>query len=117
MRKIEAIVRSERMAVVKEHLREIGIDGMTISTVSGWSKQRELHLQWRGQPIAFDLLPRAKFEIVIPDSQLESVIRAITRSARTGDKGEHGDGIIFISTLDQVINIAVASDYGDRISS
>jgi nitrogen regulatory protein P-II 1 len=117
MRKIEAIVRSERMPVVKEHLREIGIDGMTISTVSGWSKQRELHLQWRGQPIAFDLLPRAKFEIVIPDSQLESVIRAITRSARTGDKGEHGDGIIFISTVDQVINIAVASDYGDRISS
>jgi nitrogen regulatory protein PII len=88
---------------------------MTISTVSGWSKQRELHLQWRGQPIAFDLLPRAKFEIVISDSELELVIRAITESARTGDKGEHGDGIIFISSVDQVINIA--SDYRDKISS
>lgn len=113
MRKIEAIVRSERMPVVKEHLRQIGIDGMTISTVSGWSKQREL--QWRGQPIAFDLLPRAKFAIVISDSELELVIRAITESARTGDKGEHGDGIIFISSVDQVINIA--SDYRDKISS
>jgi nitrogen regulatory protein P-II 1 len=106
MRKVEAIVRSERLPIVKEHLRQKGIMAMTISNVSGWSKQRELHLQWRGMPVSYDLIPRIKFEIVIPDSQLDSVIQAITESARTGHKGEEGDGIIFISTVDQAIDIA-----------
>jgi nitrogen regulatory protein P-II 1 len=106
MRKIEAIVRSERLHIVKEHLQQKGVMGMTISTVSGWSKQRELHLQWRGMPVSYDLVPRTKFEIVIPDSQLDAVIQAITESARTGDKGEHGDGIIFVSNVDQAIDIA-----------
>jgi nitrogen regulatory protein P-II 1 len=69
MKKIEAIVRAERMQIVKERLRQIGVGGMTVSNVSGWSKERELHLQWRGKPVELDLLPKAKFEIVIPDSQ------------------------------------------------
>ncbi len=58
MKKLEAIVRPEKMPIVKEKLRQLGIGGMTISNVSGWSKQRELHLQWRGQPVAYDLLPK-----------------------------------------------------------
>jgi nitrogen regulatory protein P-II 1 len=103
MKKVEAIVRSERMPVVKEKLRQLGIGGMTISTVSGWSKQRELHLQWRGQPVAYDLLPRAKFETVVPDEQADRVVQAIIESARTG---EHGDGVVFVSTIDQAFNIA-----------
>jgi|ERR671932_2162115 nitrogen regulatory protein P-II 1 len=103
MKKIDAIIRSERMPFVKERLRQLGTGGMTISTVSGWSKQRELHLQWRGQPVAVDLLPKAKFEIVVPDDQMETVIQAITESARTG---EHGDGVILISNIEQAINIA-----------
>jgi nitrogen regulatory protein P-II 1 len=115
MRKVEAIVRSERLPIVKEHLRQKGIMAMTISNVSGWSKQRELHLQWRGMPVSYDLVPRIKFEIVIPDSQLDSVIQAITESARTGDKGEEGDGIIFVLTVDQAINIA-ASHGGKEVS-
>jgi nitrogen regulatory protein P-II 1 len=102
MKKIDAIIRSERMPLVKERLRQLGIGGMTISTVSGWSKQRELHLQWRGQPVAYDLLPKAKFEIIVPDDRMDSVIQAITESARTG---EHGDGVIFVSTIEQAINI------------
>jgi nitrogen regulatory protein P-II 1 len=99
------------MPIVKERLRQLGIGGMTISTVSGWSKQRELHLQWRGQPVAYDLLPKAKFEIIVPDNQMNSVIQAITESARTG---EHGDGVIFISTIDQAINIATL-DKGEKV--
>jgi nitrogen regulatory protein P-II 1 len=116
MKKIEAIVRSERMPIVKEHLGEKGVMGMTISTVSGWSKRREeLHLQWRGMPLSYDLVPKVKFDIVIPDSQLESVIQAIKESARTGDKGEEGDGIIFVSTVDQAIDIATSHD-GKEVS-
>ena len=103
MKKVEAIIRSERMPVVKEKLRQMGIGGMTISTVSGWSKQRELHLQWRGQPVAYDLLPRVKFEIVVPDNQADKVVQAVIESARTG---EHGDGVVFVSAIEQAFNIA-----------
>jgi len=111
MKKVEAIIRSERMPVVKEKLRQMGIGGMTISTVSGWSKQRELHLQWRGQPVAYDLLPRVKFEIVIPDDQTDKVVQAVIESARTG---EHGDGVVFVSTIDQAYNIATL-DKGEKV--
>jgi nitrogen regulatory protein P-II 1 len=111
MKRIDAIIRSERMPVVKERLRQLGVGGMTISTVSGWSKQRELHLQWRGQPVAYDLLPKAKFEIVVPDNLMDSVIQAITESARTG---EHGDGVIFVSTIEQAINITTL-DKGEKV--
>jgi nitrogen regulatory protein P-II 1 len=103
---LQAIIRSERMAVVKEHLRNIGIGGMTVSSVSGWSKQRELQLQWRGQPVSYDLVPRMKFEIAIPDDRVEVVIRTIIKQARTGESGEQGDGMIFLSTIDEAINIA-----------
>lgn len=111
MKKLEAIIRSERMPLVKEKLRQIGVGGMTISTVSGWSKQRELHLQWRGQPVAYDLLPRAKFEIVLADDKVDKVADAIIESARTG---EHGDGVIFISTVGEAFNIATL-DKGEKV--
>ena len=111
MKKIDAIIRSERMPLVKERLRQLGIGGMTISTVSGWSRQRELHLQWRGQPVAYDLLPKAKFELIVPDDRMDSVIQAITESARTG---EHGDGVIFVSTVEQAINITTL-DKGEKV--
>lgn len=110
MKKIEAIVRTEKLPVLKEKLRQIGVGGMTISTVSGWSKERELHLQWRGQPVAYDLLPRVKFEIVIPDNQQDKVVPAIIDAARTG---EHGDGVIFVTTIEQAINISTL-DKGDN---
>lgn len=113
MKKLEAIIRSEKMPVVKERLRQMGIGGMSISTVSGWSKQRELHLQWRGQPVAYDLLPRVKFEIVLPDDKAEKVVDVIVESARTG---EHGDGVIFLSSVVQAFNIATL-DKGEKVVS
>jgi len=106
MKMVQAIIRAERMPDLKEHLRSIGVGGMTVYTVSGWSKKRELHLQWRGQPVSYDLIPRTKFEIVIPDEQLDTVIRTITEHARSGSGGDHGDGIIFVSTIEHAINIA-----------
>jgi nitrogen regulatory protein P-II 1 len=106
MKMVQVIIRAERMPDLKEHLRSIGVGGMTVYTVSGWSKKRELHLQWRGQPVSYDLIPRTKFEIVIPDEQLDTVIRTITERARSGSSGDHGDGIIFVSTIEHAINIA-----------
>jgi nitrogen regulatory protein P-II 1 len=110
MKRVEAIVRVERLPIVKEHLREIGIGGMTITSVSGWSKQRELHLQWRGLPVSYDLIPRSKFEILIPDDQLDFVLKTITENARTG---EHGDGLIFVTNVEDAINIATL-DRGEK---
>ena len=103
MKKIEAIIRAERMPVVKEQLRQIGIGGMTVSTVSGWSKQRELHLQWRGSPVSYDLIPRTKFETIVQDDKVDEVIQVIVEHARTG---EHGDGVVFVSTIEKAVNIA-----------
>ena len=105
MKKIDAIVRAERMPLIKERLREMGVAGMTISTVMGWSKTRELHLQWRGQPVSYDLIQRAKFELVIPDSQVKEVVEAIIGSARSGKNGEQGDGMIFVSNVEHIMNV------------
>jgi nitrogen regulatory protein P-II 1 len=102
MKKIEAIIRAERMPLVKEHLRQIGIGGMTVSTVSGWSRERELHLSWRESPVSYDLIPRTKFEAIVSDDKVEEVIQAIVEHARTG---EHGDGVIFVSTIERAVNI------------
>ena len=105
MKKIDAIVRAERMPRIKERLRGMGVAGMTISTVMGWSKNRELHLQWRGQPVSYDLIQRAKFELVIPDSQVKEIVKAILESARSGKNGEQGDGMIFVSSVDHLMNV------------
>lgn len=105
MKKIDAIVRAERMPLVKERLRDMGVSGMTISNVMGWSKTRELHLQWRGQRVSYDLIQRAKFELVVPDSQVREVVNAIIESARSGNNGEHGDGMIFVSNVDHIMNV------------
>jgi nitrogen regulatory protein P-II 1 len=102
LKKIEAIVRAELMSSVKERLRGLGVSGMTISTVSEWSKQRELHLQWRGMPVSYDFILRSKFEIVAADSQVDDIVHIIIETARTG---EHSDGVIFISNIEQAINI------------
>jgi nitrogen regulatory protein P-II 1 len=105
LKKIDAVVRAERMPLIKERLRNLGVAGMTISTVMGWSKTRELHLQWRGQPVSYDLIQRAKFELVIPDSQVKEVVEAIIELARSGKKGEQGDGMIFVSNVDHMMNV------------
>jgi len=102
LKKIEGIVRAELMSSVKEGLRGLGVSGITVSTDSGWSKQRELHLQWRGRHVSYDLIPRIKFEIVASDSQVDDIVHTILETARTG---EHGDGIISISNIERAITI------------
>ena len=93
------------MPLIKESLRGMGVAGMTISTVMGWSKNREFHFQWRGQPVSYDLIQRAKFELVIPDSQVKEIVLAIIESARSGKNGEQGDGMIFVSSVDHLMNV------------
>lgn len=101
MKRVEAVLRVERSRVVMEHLKEIGIGG-TIIHVSAWSKERELHRQYRGLPVSYDLIPAAKFEIFVPNDKLDLVVKTIAENARTG---EVGDGFIMVSDLQQIINI------------
>jgi len=102
MKKIEAVVQPFKMEEVKEALKNIGIDGMTISEVRGHGRQKGHKEVYRGQEYNVDLLPKVKFELVIPDTRLEEVIDCITNAARSG---KIGDGKIFVSDLIDAIRI------------
>jgi nitrogen regulatory protein P-II 1 len=102
MKKIEAVVQPFKMEEVKEALKNIGIDGMTISEVRGHGRQKGHKEVYRGQEYNVDLLPKVKFELVIPDTRLEEVVDCITNAARSG---KIGDGKIFVYDLLDVIRI------------
>ena len=102
-KKIEAIVRLERMEMVKESLINVGVGGMTISQATGWGKERAVQYVGRaGRSVEVDLLPKAKFEVIVDDSKVDDVIKAIISSSKTGNVG---DGIIIISDVASCINI------------
>ncbi|HWE50056.1 MAG TPA: P-II family nitrogen regulator [Bryobacteraceae bacterium] len=102
MKKIEAIVQPFKMEEVKEALKGIGIDGMTISEVRGHGRQKGHKEVYRGQEYNVDLLPKVKFELVIPDARLNEVLDTITSAARSG---KIGDGKIFVFDVAEVIRI------------
>jgi nitrogen regulatory protein P-II 1 len=102
MKKIEAIVQPFKMEEVKEALKNIGIDGMTISEVRGHGRQKGHKEVYRGQEYNVDLLPRVKFELVIQDARLEEVVECVTNAARSG---KIGDGKIFVYDVAEAIRI------------
>jgi nitrogen regulatory protein P-II 1 len=102
MKKIEAIVQPSRLDSVKDALVEIGIEGMTISEVRGHGRQRGHTEVYRGNEYTVDLLPKIKFEIVLPDALVPAAIDAILKAAQTG---KIGDGKIFVSSLEDAVRI------------
>jgi nitrogen regulatory protein P-II 1 len=109
MKKIEAVVQPFKMEEVKTALKNIGIDGMTISEVRGHGRQKGHKEVYRGQEYNVDLLPKVKFEVVIPDVRLDEVIETITNAARSG---KIGDGKIFVYEVAETIRIR-NGDRGD----
>jgi nitrogen regulatory protein P-II 1 len=109
MKKIEAIVQPYKQVDVKEALKNIGVDGMSITEVRGHGRQKGHKEVYRGQEYQVDLLPKAKFELVIADERLEEVLEAITQAARTG---KIGDGKIFVYDVGEAIRIR-NGDRGD----
>ena len=107
MKKVEAIIREERLDAVKEALEEKSYFGMTVSEVSGRGKQKGIPLQWRAGEYRVDLLPKLKIELVVVDEDVPVAIDAIVRNARTG---EIGDGKIFILPVEGVVRVRT----GDR---
>ncbi len=107
MKKIEAIIREEKLEAVKKALEENSYFGMTVSEVSGRGRQKGIPLQWRVGEYRVDLLPKLKIELVILDEDVPTAIDAIIRNARTG---EIGDGKIFVLPVDSVVRVRT----GDR---
>jgi nitrogen regulatory protein P-II 1 len=107
MKKIEAIIREEKLNAVKKALEEKSYYGMTVSEVSGRGKQKGIPLQWRVGEYRVDLLPKLKIELVVLDEDVPVAIDAIVRNARTG---ETGDGKIFVLPVETVVRVRT----GDR---
>ncbi len=102
MKKIEAIIQPFKLEEVKEALKGIGIDGMTVTEVRGHGRQKGHKEVYRGQEYMVDLLPKVKVELVIADARVEEVIKTLTAAARTG---KIGDGKIFIYDVAEAIRI------------
>jgi nitrogen regulatory protein P-II 1 len=102
MKKIEAIIQPHKLEDVKEALKNIGIDGMTITEVRGHGRQKGHKEVYRGMEYQVDLLPKVKVEMVVPDGRGEEVILALTTAARTG---KIGDGKIFVFDVAEAIRI------------
>ena len=102
MKKIEAIVKPFKLEEVKDALAGVGIDGMTVTEVKGFGRQKGHTDIYRGSEYTVDFLPKIKLEIVLSDSDLDAAVDAIVKAAKTG---KIGDGKVFVSTVDSAIRI------------
>ena len=102
MKKIEAIIQPFKLDDVKEALKNIGIDGMTITDVRGHGRQKGHKEVYRGQEYNVDLLPKVKLELVVPSARSEEVVKVLISAARTG---KIGDGKIFVYDVAEAIRI------------
>ena len=102
MKLITAVVKPFKLDDVREALADVGVQGITVSEVKGFGRQKGHTELYRGAEYVVDFLPKVKLEIALDDSQVDLVVEAITKSAQTG---KIGDGKIFITTLEEVIRI------------
>jgi nitrogen regulatory protein PII len=102
MKKIEAIIKPFKLEEVKDALGEIGIEGMTVTEVKGFGRQKGHTEIYRGSEYTVDFLPKIKIELVISDEKLDEAVEAIVKTAKTG---KIGDGKVFVSSIDEAIRI------------
>ena len=102
MKKIEAIIKPFKLEEVKNALTKIGVQGMTVTEVKGFGRQKGHTESYRGTEYAIDFLPKSKIEIIITDDLVTPVIETIERAAKTG---KIGDGKIFLSQVEEIIRI------------
>ena len=102
MKKIEAVIRPEKLEEVRAALERSGYPGITITEVEGHGLQKGVVQQWRGEEFRVDILPKVKVEIVAGDEEAETIIQAILESAYTGDVG---DGKVFIFDVQEAVRI------------
>jgi nitrogen regulatory protein P-II 1 len=102
MKKIEAIIKPFKLDEVKDKLNDLGIQGITVTEVKGFGRQKGHTELYRGAEYVVDFLPKIKIEIVITDSLVEDVVNAIVKAAQTG---RIGDGKIFVTTIEEAVRI------------
>jgi len=102
MKKIEAIIKPFKLEDVKDALSEIGIEGMTVSEVKGYGRQKGHSELYRGAEYVVDFLPKIKMEMIVEGKDVEKVTAAVVEAARTG---KIGDGKIFVSDIEKIIRI------------
>lgn len=102
MKKLEAIIKPFKLDEVREALSEIGVNGLTVTEVKGFGRQKGHTELYRGAEYVVDFLPKIKVELVVPDNLLDASMEAIINAARTG---KIGDGKIFVTNVEQVIRI------------
>ena len=102
MKKIEAIIKPFKLEDVKEALAEIGVEGMTVTEVKGFGRQKGHTEIYRGSEYTVDFLPKVKFDLVVADDRVDVAVKAIIKSAKTG---KIGDGKIFVSHIEEAIRI------------
>ncbi|MBN1762449.1 MAG: P-II family nitrogen regulator [Methanomicrobia archaeon] len=102
MKKIEAIIREDKLDDVKAALDKIGIKGLNVSGVKGRGQQKGIALQWRATAYTVDMLPKLQLNVVVKDADAEKVVATIRESAYTGN---FGDGMIFVLPVEEVIRV------------
>ncbi|NBR86375.1 MAG: P-II family nitrogen regulator [Verrucomicrobia bacterium] len=102
MKKIEAIIKPFKLEEVKDALSDIGVEGMTVTEVKGFGRQKGHTEIYRGSEYTVDFLPKIKLELVLPDSRVDAAVSAIVKAAKTG---KIGDGKVFVSTVDDAVRI------------
>ena len=102
MKKIEAIIKPFKLEDVKEALSGLGVEGMTVSEVKGFGRQKGHTEIYRGSEYTVDFLPKIKIEVVLADSQTAAAVEAIVKAAKTG---KIGDGKVFVSSIENAIRI------------
>ncbi len=110
MKKIEAVIKPFKLEEVKEALAGVGVEGLTVTEVKGFGRQKGHTEIYRGSEYTVDFLPKLKLEIVIADGMLQPVIDAIVKSAKTG---KIGDGKIFVSAIEDAIRIRT-EEHGEK---
>ena len=112
MKKIDAIIKPFKLEEVKDKLNEIGVQGITVTEVKGFGRQKGHREVYRGAEYVIDFLPKVKLEIALGDNQVERAIDAVERSAKTGNVG---DGKIFVSNLEQAVRIRTGETGPDAL--
>jgi len=110
MKKIEAIIKPFKLEEVKDALAEIGVEGMTVTEVKGFGRQKGHTEIYRGSEYTVDFLPKIKIEVVVTDSIVDSAVSAVVKAAKTG---KIGDGKVFVSPVSEAIRIRTAES-GDK---
>lgn len=112
MKMVTAIIKPFKLDEVREALSVIGVQGITVTEVKGFGRQKGHTELYRGAEYVVDFLPKVKIEVVVADGIVDNIIETITRSARTG---KIGDGKIFVSTLEQVVRIRTGETGKDAL--